>query len=216
VRVLLVDDHALVRRGLTHVVTTYVEGAEVTQAAGADEAVEALRRLPHDVVLVDVRMPGRDGIDLLTDIHSTWPDLPVIILTNDADEQHLVAALRGGAAGYVLKDSSPEDLAGAIMTAMSGSSVVVSALAVSNLAEAFAQPVDKEEPESPLQLAGLTPREREVLQLLTEGATNQEISRRLLISEKTVKAHLAGLFRKLDVQNRTQAALFAVGTRVGA
>ena len=213
VKMLLVDDLALVRRGLTHVITTYVEGAEVTEAPGADEAVESLRRSPYDVVLVDVGMPGRDGIDLLKEIRSTWPDLPVIILTNHADEEHLVAALREGAAGYVLKDSAPEDLAGAITTAMSGSGVVVSPLAVSNLAEAFAQPAEEA---GPVQYPGLTRREREILQLLTEGATNWEMSRRLHISEKTVKAHLATLFRKLDVQNRTQAALLAVGARVHA
>jgi DNA-binding NarL/FixJ family response regulator len=215
-KVLLVDDHTLVRKGLAHVLSFCVQGAEVTEAEHADEAVEILTRSPHDVALVDIRMPGRDGIELLREIRSTWPGLPVIILTSFDHGDYVKTALSEGAAGYLLKDASPEDLAQAILVALSGSGNVLSPRAVRNLFDGTGKAQESESREPSAADAGLTRRESDVLQLLANGCSNREISRQLFLSEKTVKAHLAAVFRKLGVTNRTQAAMAAVAMGMGS
>ena len=215
-KVLLVDDHTLVRRGLAQVVKLCMDGAEVSEAATADEAVEILMTNQHDVALVDIRMPGRDGIELLREIRSTWPLLPVIIVTSFDNGEYVKTALSEGAAGYLLKDAAPEDLAQAILVALSGSGNVLSPRAVRNLFEGPSAMSDSEQSrEANAADAGLTRRESDVLNLLAGGASNREISRGLFLSEKTVKAHLAAVFRKLGVTNRTQAAMAAVAMGMG-
>jgi DNA-binding NarL/FixJ family response regulator len=215
-KVLLVDDHTLVRRGLAQLLSTVVKGAEVTEAADADEAAELLKHAPHDVALVDIRMPGRDGLELLREIRTSWPDLPVIMLSSYDNGEYVKAALAEGAAGYLLKDTTPEDLAQAIVVALSGSGNVLSPRAVRNLFEGTMRADGPEATESnPVHDAGLTRRESDVLHLLAGGASNREISRQLFLSEKTVKAHLAAVFRKLGVSNRTQAAMAAVSMGLG-
>src|SRR5881628_1724654 len=213
-KVLLVDDHTLVRKGMAEVLRTCVADSEVSEASSADEAVEILRHTPHEVALVDIRMPARDGIELLREIRSTWPDLPVIMLTGYDHGDYVKTALSEGAAGYLLKDASPEDLAQAILVALSGSGNVLSPRAVRNLFDGASQAQDAE-PRETLADAGLTRRETDVLALLAGGASNREISRQLYLSEKTVKAHLAAVFRKLGVTNRTQAAMQAVAMGLG-
>jgi DNA-binding NarL/FixJ family response regulator len=215
-RILLVDDHTLVRRGLAYLVSTCVENAEVTEAGSADEAVERLAVQPHDVALVDIRMPGRDGLELLREIRSSWPSLPVIMLSSYDNGEYVKAALAEGAAGYLLKDTTPEDLAQAILVALSGAGNVLSPRAVRNLFEGPSIPDESSGAEGSLPDAGLTRRESDVLQLLSQGHSNREIARQLFLSEKTVKAHLAAVFRKLGVTNRTQAAMAAVAMGVGA
>jgi DNA-binding NarL/FixJ family response regulator len=213
--VLLVDDHTLVRKGLAEVLRSAVGGVEVTEASTADEAVEVLKGSSHDVALVDIRMPGRDGIELLRELRATRPSLPVIMLTSFDNGEYVKTALSEGAAGYLLKDASPEDLAQAILVALSGSGNVLSARAVRNLLDGAAQPQESDQREA-LAGTGLTRRETDVLGLLPGGASNREISRQLYLSEKTVKAHLAAVFRKLGVTNRTQAAMAAVSMGMGS
>jgi DNA-binding NarL/FixJ family response regulator len=215
-KVLLVDDHTLVRRGLAQLLSTVVKGAEVTEAADADEAAELLKHAQHDVALVDIRMPGRDGLELLREIRTSWPDLPVIMLSSYDNGEYVKAALAEGAAGYLLKDTTPEDLAQAIVVALSGSGNVLSPRAVRNLFEGTMRTDGPDATErNPLHDAGLTRRESDVLHLLASGASNRDISRQLFLSEKTVKAHLAAVFRKLGVSNRTQAAMAAVSMGLG-
>jgi DNA-binding NarL/FixJ family response regulator len=213
-KLLLVDDHTLVRKGLIQVLQNCVADAEVTEAGSAEEALEILQHTPHDVALVDIRMPGRDGIELLREIRTTWPALPVIIVTSYDNGEYVKTALTEGAAGYLLKDSSPEDLAQAILVALSGSGNVLSPRAVRNLFEgSVGDQMESREKAHPD--VGLTRRETDVLQLLAGGSSNREISRQLYLSEKTVKAHLAAVFRKLGVSNRTQAAMAAVAMGMG-
>lgn len=215
-RVLLVDDHTLVRRGLNHVLQACIEDAEVTEAENADQAIEILSRERQDVALVDIRMPGRDGLDLLREIRASWPELPVIMLTCFDNSEYVKAALAQGAAGYLLKDSTPEDLTQAITVALTGSGNVLSPRAVRNLFEAAAQGSERGEfRSSQLAEAGLTRRESDILAFLAEGFSNREISKALFLSEKTVKAHLAAIFRKLGVTNRTKAAMHAVAMGLG-
>jgi DNA-binding NarL/FixJ family response regulator len=204
-KILLVDDHTLVRNGLVQLIKICVEGAEVTEAGSAEEASQLLGQEPHDVALVDIRLPGQSGLELLQEVRRAWPKLPVIMLTNYDHPEYVKSAMAAGAAGYLLKDSTPADLSQAITVAMTGAGNVMSARAISNL-------FDENRPASE---ARLTRRETEILELLAAGHSNREISKRLFLSEKTVKAHLATVFRKLGVNNRTQAAMMAVSMGLG-
>jgi DNA-binding NarL/FixJ family response regulator len=215
-KVLLVDDHTLVRRGLSHLLVSCIPDVEVTEAGGTEDAIEILQASPHDVALVDIRMPGRDGLELLREIRSNYSKLPVIMLSSYDNGEYVKTALAEGAAGYLLKDTTPDDLVQAIVVALSGAGNVLSPRAVRNMFDGPSTPDEMSRDESPRIDAGLTRRESDVLQLLAKGHSNREISRHLFLSEKTVKAHLAAVFRKLGVTNRTQAAMAAVAMGIGA
>lgn len=213
-RIMIVDDHALVRRGMAHVVRECFGDAEVVEAGGAAEALQAMEAGAIDIALVDVRMPDTDGLDLLRDMKAGWPDVPVIMLTTFDHAQYVRRALTEGAAGYMLKDATPEDLEQAIKVALSGGGNVLSPKVIQNLFEAME--TGAENGEAPRRAeANLTQRETDILALLSEGRSNRDISRNLYLSEKTVKAHLAAIFRKLGVANRTQAAMAAVSMGIG-
>lgn len=216
-KILLVDDHTLVRNGLVQLIKICVDGAEVTEAGSAEEALDVLSREQHDVALVDIRLPGQSGLELLQEVRRAWPKLPVIMLTNYDHPEYVKSAMAAGAAGYLLKDSTPADLSQAITVALSGAGNVMSARAISNLFDetrAAELPSDANG-HRPANEARLTRRETEILELLAAGHSNREISKRLFLSEKTVKAHLATVFRKLGVNNRTQAAMMAVSMGLG-
>jgi DNA-binding NarL/FixJ family response regulator len=215
VKVLLVDPDTLVRKALAQVLTTCVEGAEVTEARDAEEALGILVDTAHDVALVSIGPPGGCGIDLLRGAHETWPEMPVIILTDSDSGKSVRAALSEGAAGYLLNDVTPEALAQATLMALSGSGSMLSPQAIRNLTQESAGSAGPDRRETPVPNPPLTPREADVLRLVPAGATNREISRKLFLSEKTVKAHLASVFRKLGVSNRTQAAMAAIAMGIG-
>jgi DNA-binding NarL/FixJ family response regulator len=214
-RILIVDDHALVRRGLYYVVKEGFPDADVIEAESSAAALEAMRTSPKvDLALVDVRMPDADGLELLKGLKADWPDMPVIMLSTYENAPYVKRALADGAAGYLLKDATPEDLSQAINVAMSGSGNVLSPRVIQNLFE------DQESSGGGSSNGrrseySLTQREHDILALLAEGRSNREIAGRLYLSEKTVKAHLAAIFRKLGVTNRTQAAMMAVQMGVG-
>jgi DNA-binding NarL/FixJ family response regulator len=216
-RILIVDDHALVRRGMSYVVKEGFPDADVVEADGAAAALELMRAKAADLALVDVRMPDLDGLELLRAIKTEWPDVPVIMLSTYENAPYVKRALSDGAAGYLLKDATPEDLGQAINVAISGGGNVLSPRVIQNLFE---------DVESSNQTANghgrvrrteynLTQREHDILALLSEGRSNRSIAQNLYLSEKTVKAHLAAIFRKLGVTNRTQAAMMAVQLGVG-
>jgi DNA-binding NarL/FixJ family response regulator len=213
-KILIVDDHALVRRGMSYVVKEGFPDAEVVEAESAAVALESLQKgSPPDLALVDVRMPDLDGLELLRSIKAEWPDIPVIMLSTYENAPYVKRALADGAAGYLLKEATPEDLSQAINVAMSGSGNVLSPRVIQNLFE------DQQNDGSGLHGRrneySLTEREHDILALLAEGRSNRDIAQRLFLSEKTVKAHLAAIFRKLGVTNRTQAAMVAVQMGVG-
>jgi len=210
---MIVDDHALVRRGMGHVVRECFDEADVVEAAGADEALNVMETAPADVALVDVRMPGTDGLELLHEMRARWPDVPVIMLTTFDHAHYVRRALAEGAAGYLLKDATPEDLEQAIKVAVSGGGNVLSPRVIQNLFDAIDGGEENEARHRPS--TGLTQRETDILSRLAEGKSNRDISRALFLSEKTVKAHLAAIFRKLGVSNRTQAAMAAVSMGIG-
>jgi DNA-binding NarL/FixJ family response regulator len=219
-KILIVDDHALVRHGLNYVVKEGFPDAEVFEADGSASAIEVLQKSKGvDLALVDVRMPDLDGLELLRQIKAEWADVPVIMLSTYDNPPYVKRALSDGAAGYLLKDSTPEDLAQAIKVAMSGSGNVLSPRVIQNL---FDDQGSSGRGMSPSRNGSgrpgefrLTQREHDILSLLSEGRANRDIAQALYLSEKTVKAHLAAIFRKLGVTNRTQAAMMAVQMGVG-
>lgn len=212
-KVLIVDDHTLVRHGIALLVKERFAEAEVREAGSADDAIDLLKEDSFDVALLDVRMPDRDGLDLLREMKASWPLTPVLMLTTFDHSAYVKQALADGANGYMLKDSSPEDLDQAIRVAISGGGNVLSARAIRSLFEGSAP--SGPEHDQQVRPESLTNRETDILGLLSEGRSNREIARALFLSEKTVKAHLAAVFRKLGVTNRTQAAMAAVGMGMG-
>jgi NarL family two-component system response regulator LiaR len=201
IRVLVVDDHAVVREGLR----TFLElqdGLEVAgEAADGEEAIELAERLRPDVVLMDLVMPEVDGLGAMRAIRDRVPSARVIVLTSFADDDRLLPALRAGAAGYLLKNAQPHELARAVRAAHAGEALLDPFVAA-RLVEALGgeqEPLDR-----------LTPREREVLELIGRGLPNKLIARELELSEKTVKTHVGHVLAKLGVSDRTQAALVAV------
>lgn len=212
-RILVVDDHALVRRGMNYVVKEGFPDADVVEAESSAAALEVLKAgTVIDMALVDVRMPDLDGLELLRAIKAEWAEVPVIMLSTYDNAPYVKRALADGASGYLLKDATPEDLAQAINVAMSGSGNVLSPRVIQNLFE------DQESSSANGRRRNeysLTQRENDILALLSEGRSNRDIAQALFLSEKTVKAHLAAIFRKLGVTNRTQAAMFALRMGVG-
>ena len=215
-KILIVDDHALVRRGMGHVVRESFSDAEILEASSAAEAMEAMVTTGADIALVDVRMPDLDGLELLHDMRERWPNVPVIMLTSFDHAHYVRRALAEGAAGYMLKDATPEDLEQAIKVALSGGGNVLSPRVIQNLFETVEGATSVENGDVHHRAtSSLTQRETDILALLSEGRSNRDISRALFLSEKTVKAHLAAVFRKLGVTNRTQAAMAAVAMGIG-
>lgn len=216
-KILVVDDHALVRRGLSYVVKEGFPDADVVEAESSAAALEALREVKKmDVALVDVRMPDLDGLELLRAIKVEWADLPVIMLSTYDNAPYVKRALSDGASGYLLKDATPEDLAQAIKVAISGSGNVLSPRVIQNLFEdQESASLNAANAQGRRNEYSLTQRENDILALLSEGRSNRDIAGHLYLSEKTVKAHLAAIFRKMGVTNRTQAAMVAVHMGVG-
>lgn len=200
IRVVVCDDHAVVRAGLAQLIATFAE-VDVTGTAGtAEEALALVAGPGADVVLMDLEMPGTDGIAATRALRDAHPEAAVVILTSFNDRARILAATDAGAIGYLLKDASPDDLERGIRAAARGESPLDPRAAGALLGR-----------ERPAQEAGgLSPREREVLALVAEGLPNKVIARRLEISEKTVKAHLTSVFRAIGVDDRTQAAMWAV------
>jgi len=200
IRVLVVDDHGVVREGLRTFLLLQ-DGIEVVgEATDGSEAVAAAAQLEPDVVLMDLVMPVLDGVEAMRRIRESRPQTRVIVLTSFTDDDKLLAAVRAGAAGYLLKTAPPQEVVRAIRAAHAGDAVLDPS-AAGRLLEALAGP---REPQP------LTPREREVLRLLSRGMTNKRIAGELGVSEKTVKTHVGRILSKLGVTDRTQAALYAV------
>lgn len=212
-RIMVVDDHALVRRGMAYVVKEGFPEADVVEAESSAVALEVLHGgTKVDLALVDVRMPDLDGLELLRAIKGEWAEMPVIMLSTYENAPYVKRALADGASGYLLKDATPEDLSQAINVAMSGSGNVLSPRVIQNL---FEDQQGGSNDSSRRNEYSLTQREHDILAQLAEGRSNREIAQSLFLSEKTVKAHLAAIFRKLSVTNRTQAAMAAVSMGIG-
>ncbi|WP_340562632.1 response regulator transcription factor [Streptomyces sp. GSL17-111] len=203
IRVLLVDDHQVVRRGLRTFLEVQDDIEVVGEAADGAAGVEEARRLAPDVILLDVKMPGSDGIEALRGLREVRSAARVLVVTSFTEQRTAVPALRAGASGYLYKDIDPDALAGAIRSVHAGHVILEPEVAAALLTEEGTPP-------APGRSSGLTDREREVLGLIADGRSNREIARALVLSEKTVKTHVSNILMKLDLADRTQAALWAV------
>src|SRR5690349_10301968 len=203
IRLLLVDDHAVVRQGLRMFLNLDPDFEIVGEAADGNAALKLARELQPDVVLMDLLMPGMDGIEATGILRKEMPDIEVIALTSVLEDSSVVGAIRAGAIGYLLKDTEANELIRSIKAAAEGQ-VRLSPQAAARLMR------EVRAPESP---EALTERETEVLRLLAQGQSNKEVARALSIGEKTVKTHVSSILGKLNVSSRTQAALYAV--RIG-
>ncbi|MFH8618345.1 response regulator [Streptomyces sp. NPDC017979] len=203
IRVLLVDDHQVVRRGLRTFLEVQDDIEVVGEAGDGAEGVARAEELKPDVVLMDVKMPGTDGIEALRRLRELTNPARVLIVTSFTEQRTVVPALRAGASGYVYKDVDPEALAGAIRSVHAGHVLLQPEVAGALLTQ--------DDPNTgPGRGSSLTEREREVLGLIADGRSNREIARALVLSEKTVKTHVSNILMKLDLADRTQAALWAV------
>jgi two-component system, NarL family, response regulator LiaR len=211
IRVLIVDDHRVVRRGLSLVLSTDPELEVVGEAGDGAEAVQLARQLRPDVVLMDIAMPVLDGVAATAAIGRDLPAIPVLALTSGTGDHAAIDAIRAGAAGYLLKDATPEELCRAVKSVAAGMPYLAAGVAAQLMRELSspAEPAASDHAGDSSSRQPLTEREVSVLRLLGQGKSNQEIARALTIGESTVKTHVHHLLTKLGVQNRTQAALHA-------
>lgn len=208
IRVVLADDQALFREGLRTLLSTRPDVIVVGEACNGEEAITLIDRCSPDVVLMDLRMPVLDGIQATARVRDRWPAVPVLVLTTFDDDASLFGALRAGAAGYLLKDVSSETLMSAITAAARGEAFLQSTV-TGKVVAAFARLMESGGPRAEALVLPLSPREREIVSLLGTGASNKEIADRLCLAEGTVKNHVTNILTKLNVRDRTQAALRA-------
>jgi two-component system NarL family response regulator len=209
IRVLVVDDHALFRRGLQMVLEQEPDIEVVGEASDGAEAVEKSAESLPDIVLMDVRMPKRGGIDACTAIHETVPSAKIIMLTISDEEADLYDAIKAGAMGYLLKEISIEEVASAIRAVHGGQSLISPSMASKLLTE-FASMIKKTDDRQQLPTPRLTDREMEVLKLVAKGLNNRDIAKELFISENTVKNHIRNILEKLQLHSRMEAVVYAV------
>lgn len=204
IRVFVVDDHAVVRSGLGAFLIAYDDLDFIGEADGGEKAINLCGQLLPDVVLMDIKMPGMDGVEATRRIRELYPQIKIIALTSFKDQESVHAALKAGAIGYLLKNASAEELAEALRAAHAGQATLAP-----EATQALVQ-VTRTMHENAPPGYGFTPREKEVLALMVAGKSNPEIADELVVSLSTIKFHVSGILRKLDVKSRTEAVAKAV------
>ena len=204
IKLLIADDHAIVREGLRALIATEPGLELLDEASDGVQAVDKALALRPDVILLDMMMPRKDGLGAIHDIIKENPDARILVLTSFAEDEKVFPAIKAGALGYLLKDSSPQELLQAIRNVYSGEASLHPTIARKLMRE-LSQPVKLPPTTDPL-----TEREVEVLRLVAQGLSNDEIAERLVVSERTVRTHVSHILKKLHLANRTQMALYAV------
>ena len=207
IRILLADDHTLFRKGIRTILEQMPELEVVGEAASGSEVVTQAHDLVPDAILMDIKMPGISGIEVMQQILKENPHIGIVLVTMFDDPESVFSGMRAGARGYVLKEAEPEELRIAIDAACRGEFIMCPLIA-GKVLEHFREDPKPQSPEMPYQ--ALTQRELQVLQLAAAGLSNKEIAGKLVISEKTVKNHIANIFSKLQVNDRTQAILYGL------
>jgi DNA-binding NarL/FixJ family response regulator len=208
IKVLLVDDQSLIRQGLRALLELELDLEIVGEAENGEQAINLVAQLQPDVVLLDIRMPIMDGVAATREIQKRFPQTKILVLTTFDDDEYVSAALQNGAMGYLLKDTPSEELAVAIRAIDKGYTQLGPGI-VKKLMTQFSHPTPTQSPPLPSSLMELTPREKEVLRLIATGANNREIAQELYISEGTVKNHVTNILNRLNLRDRTQAAIWA-------
>jgi DNA-binding NarL/FixJ family response regulator len=208
IRVLLADDQALVRSGFRMILDAREDIEVVGEAEDGVEAVALARSLQPDAILMDVRMPRLDGVDATRQIVASGSQARVLILTTYDLDEYVFAAIRAGASAFLLKDVEPAQLVEAVRVVAAGNALLAPTV-TRRLLERFADTLPGEPPPLPAELAALTPREREILELVAAGLSNAEIAERLVLGETTVKTHVSSVLRKLGLRDRVQAVVLA-------
>jgi DNA-binding NarL/FixJ family response regulator len=203
IKVFLLDDHEIVRRGVRDMLEAEPDITVIGEAGTAESALARIPALMPDVAVLDVRLPDGDGVTVCREIRSRHPEVSCLMLTSFGDDEALFDAIMAGAAGYVLKQIRGTDLVGAVRTVAAGESML-DPEAASKVMARMREQATKSDP-----LAGLTPQERRILELIGEGLTNRQIGERMYLAEKTVKNYVSALFAKLGMERRTQAAAYA-------
>jgi NarL family two-component system response regulator LiaR len=207
IRVVIADDHRVVRDGLCYLLSQEPEIEVVGEAGAGRQALDVIAATRPDVLLLDLYMPGLDGHAVLAALHDTARDIPrqpaVVVLTSAAEDEHLLRAMQAGATSYLLKTAPADDVIAAVRDAAAGTARLSPEL-LTRLTQALRRPP----PPDPLR--PLSPRERDVLRLIAQGHSNRQIARDLAIGEQTVKTHVRGILAKLGLQDRVQAAIFAL------
>lgn len=207
-KVMLVDDHALIREGIKQLLEFDGSIDVIEQASDGAECLEKLQHVQPDILLLDINMPNVNGIEVLEEIKKKNIPVKVLMLTVHSEAEYLVQAVDIGANGYILKDSGSEELKKAIQSVMDGDSYIQPSLVPSLNSRLVNRDIDKE------KIAALTKREMEILTQIAGGMFNKEIAMNLNISERTVKNHISNIFKKIDVSDRTQAAVFAIRNNI--
>ncbi|MFE7120571.1 response regulator [Streptomyces sp. NPDC057654] len=209
IRVLIADDEPLIRAGIRMILTSADDIDVVAEAGNGRDAVELARAHRADVVLLDIQMPVMDGLTALTELRRSRPDARVMILTTFGEQENVLRALSGGSAGFLLKDSAPAELIGAVRAAAAGDAYLSPAATRHVVDSLAAGDTGRRAEAARSRLATLTDREREVLALLAQGLSNAAAARRIHMSEATIKTYVSRILTKLECENRVQAALLA-------
>ena len=210
VRILVADDHEVVRSGFRELLETQPDFSVVGTASDGAEAVRLSRRLEADVVLMDIRMPGMDGIAATRELTRSRPDPPrVLILTTFDLDEYVYDALRAGASGFLLKDATAERLFDAVRVIAGGDALLAPAVTRRLIHEFAQRPVHTGENQPAGAIRALTPRETQVLRLVAQGLSNSEIASRLIVTDETIKSHVSRILTKLGIRDRTQAVVAA-------
>jgi NarL family two-component system response regulator LiaR len=204
ISVLLVDDHAMVRQGVKAFLVTQPDLSVVGEAGAGEEAVKLAAQLIPDVILMDLIMPGMDGVEATRRVKQVSPRSQIVVLTSYHEDEHIFPALKAGALSYILKDIGAEELAGAVRKAAAGEAVLHPRVAARVIKELQGKRGEALNP-----FTELSEREMEVLKLIADGMSNAEIAAKLVLSEKTIKGHVSNILSKLHLADRTQAAVYA-------